>query len=238
MKPLDVAIELGVAHSLYADEYRRAWTDIGGHVPAGICVENFAPPLPQAALLPLIRPYLRRLEQAWAAPLPRLLGADMGLKKSEWEEAILRTFMACMGHGISLLDDHGKALERAERILGRTIRHAPFDSEFVEFLHTAEDTVQQELEKCRAVGTPVTYFPGLNNTVTLDVDDPIRINGADLRGETVYADATFVGTRNSQYVVQVAGTGGGEGYLVGGMLVLVDLDEITPLARVPSHLVG
>jgi hypothetical protein len=131
------------AHDLYTVFYQDAEQAVG--LPASDWRQ--IPRLDDAVQLPVIAYYLGRVHQAWGFD-PGLVLHHMGIASDDHEGqtlAIYRLLMGCLGHGVSLEDDHADALEAAGEILGKSLDPNPIDFEGREWAELAAETVQSRL---------------------------------------------------------------------------------------------
>ena len=98
------------AHDLYTIFYQDAEQEVG--LPASDWRD--VPHLDDALHLPIIAYYLGRVHQSWGYD-PGLVFHHMGIDASDDRAqalVIYRLLMGCLGHGVSLEDDHAEALDQ------------------------------------------------------------------------------------------------------------------------------
>jgi hypothetical protein len=136
---------LDAAHDLYTVSYQ--WAEEEAGLPASDWRD--VPRLTDDVQLPIIAFYLGRVHQAWGYD-PGLVFHHMGLRHDDVQGqalAIYRLLMGCLGHGLSLADDHGEWLDRASEVLlnltGGAFDPVPFQFEGSEWEELAREEVQK-----------------------------------------------------------------------------------------------
>lgn len=184
------------AHDLYTIFYQDAEQEVG------LSASDWrdVPHLDDALHLPIIAYYLGRVHQSWGYD-PGLVFHHMGIDASDDRAqalVIYRLLMGCLGHGVSLEDDHAEALERAGEVLGRHLNASPIDFEGREWADLAYRAIQNALFLPEPGDEGWLYQPGEM------IDFETRLG----TGETLEGQGTvikcFGSGRGSKIVVQLS----------------------------------
>ena len=146
------------AHDLYTIFYQEAEQAVG--LPASDWRDVSR--LDAAVQLPVIAYYLGRVHQAWGYD-PGLVFHHMGIDAHHDKAQVLviyRLLMGCLGHGVSLEDDHSEALERAGDVLGKPLDPSPIDFEGREWADLAHRAVQDRMSLPEAPDENWPHQPG------------------------------------------------------------------------------
>jgi hypothetical protein len=142
---LDENAVLEAAHSCYALALADEYENLGGRL-SQVELHSWAQKLPAEEQLPIVYYYLGKIAQAWGYDVG-LVFYHAGIVTPEQQECALRhLLLGCMGHGVSLADDHSKAIARAEAVLGRTFKLSPIYFEGVEWMELAMEAAAGLLE--------------------------------------------------------------------------------------------
>lgn len=146
------------AHDLYTIFHQNAEQEVG--LPASDWRD--VPRLDDAVHLPVIAYYLGRVHQAWCYD-PGLVFHHMGIDAANDKAqalVIYRLLMGCLGHGVSLEDDHAEALDVAGEVLGKPLDPTPIDFEGREWAELATEAVQHVLSSPEPGDEDWPYQPG------------------------------------------------------------------------------
>lgn len=138
---------LEAAHDIYTVFYQNAESEVG--LPPSDWPD--VPRLPASVQFPIISYYLGRVHEAWGYD-PGLVLHHMGIGPDDFKGqalAIYRLMMGCLGHGVSLEDEHAEELDRASEVLlslkGGAFDPSPCSFEGTEWQELAFEAVQRHL---------------------------------------------------------------------------------------------
>jgi hypothetical protein len=102
-------------------------------------LHGWADELPAEKQAPIVYYYLGKIAQAWGHDVG-LVFYHAGIVTPEQQECALRyLLLGCMGHGVSLADDHSVAIAWAETVLGKTFDLSPIYFEGCEWMELARE---------------------------------------------------------------------------------------------------
>ncbi len=120
---------LDAGHYLYSLHYANTFEEHGGRYSPGSEISNCVNAAPPERLLPIMRHYEEKLAAKWGKPVEEVAELlDMGDHQGQVDFVYL-TLMQCMGHGVSMHDDHKENLDLYQERTGDQLDTAPFHTE-------------------------------------------------------------------------------------------------------------